>query len=356
MGMQISLVQRVVLFIINIVVKTIWFFDWLKEAPQKVLFGLAKVVFILYLGIVLATGIYTNLSSPRTTTFSNQLASGIVANLYSDNSFRANLSPGVLGASSSTVPALVRKIAVPTISAKSVLVIDESTHKVLFSLNSSAKAAPASTTKLMTALVALDLYSQDDKLSVPLFCTQIESQKAGFPENEIFTVRDLLYSLLVSSAGDAACTLAAGKIPPTEFISQMNLRAQELGMTNTSFVNPIGLDGIANSHYSTAEDLYKLSQAAITNKTIRQIVATRDFHVTSVDKKFSVELSNTNKLLWELPNSVGIKTGTTEEAGEVLIYEYKDDLKDLIIIVMGSQDRFYDTQAILRWILQSYSW
>ena len=144
--------------------------------------------------------------------------------------------------------------------------MDATTKKALFKLNSDARTAPASTTKLMTALVALDIYAVDDKLAVPYFCTVIDTQKAGLPESAEFTVKDLLYALLVTSAGDAACTLSTGKVSYNEFITLMNKKAQDLGMTNTAFTNSIGLDGVDNSHYSTAEDLYKLATAATKNK------------------------------------------------------------------------------------------
>ncbi len=352
--MYFTMTQRLNILAIQLVVKTLWVFDWLCNFPQKLAYTAIKLsAVVLFFSFIF--GLTTNVK----TDFSRQLSYGLIDAFYTDPALTGmdKTLAAVLGASDfGNVPALVHKIDLPAITAKSVLVMDATTKKALFKLNSDARTAPASTTKLMTALVALDIYAVDDKLAVPYFCTVIDTQKAGLPESAEFTVKDFLYALLVTSAGDAACTLSTGKVSYNEFITLMNKKAQDLGMTNTAFTNSIGLDGVDSSHYSTAEDLYKLATAATKNELIQTIVATKEYTLTSADSRFSTQIHSTNKLLWELPHSVGVKTGTTLEAGEVLIYEYADELKNLYIIVMGSQNRFFDTEALLKWILDSYSW
>ena len=162
--------------------------------------------------------------------------------------------------------------------------------------------------------------------------------------------------MLIGSAGDAACTLANGKVSEDEFITLMNNKAVQLGLNSTHFSNAVGLDGADGSNYSTAEDLYKLASKAVDNGIIKDIVKTKNYEIKSLNSDFDARILNTNRLLDEIPQSVGIKTGTTAGAGEVLIYEYKDSTKDLFIIVMGSQDRFADTKTLLNWSLNSFSW
>jgi serine-type D-Ala-D-Ala carboxypeptidase (penicillin-binding protein 5/6) len=286
------------------------------------------------------------------------VADGVRISIQGYPDIYENSTPSyVLGIKSDrSFPVKVNQDTTPAITAKSALVVDRKNSKVLYELNDSAELAPASTTKLMTALVALDLYKLDDVLTVSQECTAIDSTKAWLWKDAQFKVKDLLYTMLIDSAGDAACVLSTGKVSTDEFVSLMNRKAVSLGMTSTHFSNVIGLDGVDGNHYSTAKDLYDLASKAMDNNLIKDIVKTKTFEIKSTDAKFVSTIYNTNKLLEEIPQSVGIKTGTTAGAGEVLIYAYKDSDKDLFIIVMGSQDRFADTKVLLSWVLNSFSW
>ena len=244
----------------------------------------------------------------------------------------------------------------PAISAISAGVYDRRSGKTLFSRLPEEKLAPASTTKLVTALVALELYSPEEKVTVPYFCTNIESTKAWLPADEEFTARDLIYTMLVGSAGDAACALATSKVSYSEFVDKMNQKAVVLGMKNTNFVNPIGLDGFKGVHYSTVSDLYLLALASLSNETVQNAVKTKEFTVKSLTSDFTYKMTNTNRFLWEIAGTTGIKTGTTVGAGEVLIYGWKDKDRELVLIVMGSRDRFGDTRNLLNWSLDNYTW
>jgi D-alanyl-D-alanine carboxypeptidase (penicillin-binding protein 5/6) len=216
--------------------------------------------------------------------------------------------------------------------------------------------APASTVKLLTALVVLDLYSSSEELKVPKECTEIEGTKAGFPKGSVFMVGDLVNSMLVGSLGDSACVLASGRVTNGDFVALMNKKAVSIGMSSTRVTNPIGLDDDNGGNYSTASDLYKLAVYATNVPQIKDDVKTPMYILNASKEKYSGIIYNTNKFLWEIPNTVGIKTGTTAGAGEVLIYEYNDGPRDVIIVVMGSTDRFADTKNILDWVLASYAW
>jgi D-alanyl-D-alanine carboxypeptidase (penicillin-binding protein 5/6) len=219
----------------------------------------------------------------------------------------------------------------------------------------------------MTALVALDLYSLNELVLVPEICANLDTTKAGLVPGRLYFVNDLINSLLISSAGDAACTLSMGKVTYNEFISLMNDKAGELELSSTHFTNPIGLDAENNSHISSAYDLYLLTKGAVSKDIIKKAVQTSEYSFKEYESVFSnqsnfvsknpeIRIQNTNKLLGEIEGTVGVKTGTTAEAGEVLIYQYKKDGVDLIIVVMGSSDRFSDTKTLLNWALSKYSW
>jgi D-alanyl-D-alanine carboxypeptidase (penicillin-binding protein 5/6) len=253
-------------------------------------------------------------------------------------------------------PMLVGNSNPPYVTSRSFLVADKRSSKILYSYNGDQKQPPASTAKLMTALVALDIYNLDEVLEVPEVCTQIDSTKAWLPAKEKFSVRELIYSMLIGSAGDSACVLSMGKLPYDNFVSLMNRKAALVGMSETHFSNPIGLDDTDGQNYSTVKDLYVLSRTVMQNPVISDAVKKSVYPLKSLDGKFAVNIYSTNQLLQEIPNTLGIKTGTTESAGEVFVYDYADSEKDLIIVVMGSKDRFTDTKALLYWVLGAYSW
>ncbi|MBU1970690.1 hypothetical protein KJ605_02895 [Patescibacteria group bacterium] len=253
-------------------------------------------------------------------------------------------------------PQKVAELPSPAVSAKSYLVLDVLSDTVLSSKNADLTVPPASTAKLATALASLKLYRLDEELTVPQFCTQVDGTKADLVQGQKFLVGDLLKALLVFSAGDAGCTLSIGKSSYADFVGLMNTVAQEANMQHTKFTNPIGLDDVDGQNLSSAADLARLGVAAEQNPFIREVTRLKDFGLTDLESTYARQLANTNKLLLEIPETVGIKTGTTTGAGEVLIYEYQKDQVDLIIVVMGSADRFADTKAILAWTLESYVW
>lgn len=253
-------------------------------------------------------------------------------------------------------PALVRDIPPPLLSAKSYVVLDVPSGEILLSKSSTDFFPPASTAKLATALAALKIYSLDEIIDIPQFCTQIASSKANFMPGQKFMVGDLIKALLIGSSGDAACALSIGKTSYADFVNLMNDISNQAGLKHTNFTNPIGLDDFDGGNFTTAYDLALLSAFAMENDFIKETVKTWEFQIKDIEGKFARNIVNTNKLISELPGSVGIKTGTTLGAGEVLSYAYAKDGINLIIVVMASQDRFEDVKKILNWTLSSYSW
>ncbi len=253
-------------------------------------------------------------------------------------------------------PTRIAETPFPSITAKSHIIIDVTTNTVLSSKDTNLPLPPASTAKLATALASLKIYKLNEEITVPQFCTQVDGTKAEFLQGQKFLVGDLLKALLVYSSGDAGCVLSIGKTSYADFIRLMNEVAKEAGMQNTKFTNPIGLDDADGQNLASAEDLAKLGMFAVKNDFIKEVVRLKDLELKDLDGEYVKRLANTNKLLTEIPESVGIKTGTTTGAGEVLIYEYAKDKTNLIIVVMGSADRFKDVKDSLAWALNSYEW
>lgn len=316
------------------VLQVLRFFSWLEysDIAFRTLLRLVTIVLIL---ATFFTGFY--LESKESSFY--RYAPGVA-------SFRIQLK--------SSVPVKVKELPAPQISARSAIAMDVVSDKVLYELDKDGRYPPASTTKLMTALVAMDLYSLDETLATPSSCVGIDGSMIGLLLGEKMTVRDLLTSLLVSSANDSACVLSSGKITQSEFIELMNEKVGKLGLDNTRFENPIGFDSPENLHYSSSYDLYLLAKEAMKNEFIAETVKLGE---TTLKSGISPrKIYTTNHLLWAIPESYGIKTGKTLAAGEVLIYGYRLDQKDIIIVVMGSEERFIDTRYILDWVLETYSW
>ena len=253
-------------------------------------------------------------------------------------------------------PVKLAEIQTPAVSAKSYVVMDVVSGTVLSEKNPDEVFPPASTAKIATALAALALYDLDEEIAIPQFCTQVDGNKIGFSQGLRFRVEVILQALLVASAGDAACTLSVSRVSYADFVAKMNFVVKEGGLARTKFTNPIGLDDADGENLSSARDLAKLAILAMHNDFFRETVKLKELELRDLDGKFAKQLTNTNRLLWDIPESVGIKTGTTTGAGEVLVYEYTKDKADLIIVAMGSKDRFADVKLLLDWALLSHSW
>jgi D-alanyl-D-alanine carboxypeptidase (penicillin-binding protein 5/6) len=355
--MALSILQRASLSAIYLAMNALWLLESVTLERFTFLLTLTSRAFVALVFSYCAAF----LSFSIKTEYLHKLAASLqYEEFYSQFAYQQNLknqSYNVLGAGDSIFPVVkINDSLPPPITGKSAIVVERTSHKVLYEFNAKKKLAPASTTKLMTALVALDIYSFEDLVSASQDCAAVESTKAWLPVGAQFTVKDLITSMLVGSAGDSACLIASSKVDPSDFVTLMNSKALNVGMRDTNFTNSIGLDGDEGTNYSTASDLYRLSIAAMDNEYIKDTVARQSFELFSKDAEFQTTIYNTNKLLWEIPGTTGIKTGTTKEAGEVLIYEYSDGQRDIVIVVMGSQDRFADTKNLLDWTLSTFKW
>lgn len=239
------------------------------------------------------------------------------------------------------------------LTSKSVVIIDAKTGIVLFEKEPNLRHLPASTTKLMTALVALEKCSPQDIIMVKTI--NKEGTQMGLELGDKITVENLLYGMLINSGNDAAYALATSCSESLrEFSKGMNQKAKELGMTNSHFDNPAGFD--SRSQYSTAKDLAKLAKVAVANPLIAKIVSTQTTVVNDVSGTKTYLLENVNKLLGQIEGLEGIKTGQTEGSLEILLSKTTKNGNTIIIAVLGSEDRFGETKTLIDWAYQNYSW
>lgn len=241
----------------------------------------------------------------------------------------------------------------PKLSTSGVYIVDIPSNIVLYEKNADEKFYPASTTKLMTALVAMDQFNLDDVMTVKTVIA--EERKMGLFTGEKLTFESLLYGALVHSGNDAAYTIAENFPGGVEkFVEKMNEKAESLNLVNTHFTNPIGFDD--PSHYTTAKELSQIARAAIQNKEIAKIVSIKAITVSDVTFSYYHPLSNVNELLGKISGMSGIKTGYTQTAGEVLVSEVKRNGHDVLFVVLKSQDRFGETESLINWVFDNYSW
>lgn len=241
----------------------------------------------------------------------------------------------------------------PEITSTGVVVLDIDSGVYLYKRNETVELSPASTTKLLTALVAIDHYNLDDVVTVKRM--NIDGQSMGLVPGEQITVENLLYGALIYSGNDAAWALSdyyPGGEP--KFIEAMNAKAKELHLTRSTFTNPVGYDD--PNHKMTPLDLAILGEAALNNKTIAKMVAIPEITISDVSHTYFHQLKNVNELLGKIPGVGGIKTGWTQDAGENLITLVQRNGHRVIIVVLHSQDRFGDTSKLIDWIFVNYQW
>lgn len=251
------------------------------------------------------------------------------------------------------IPIVSNTSTFPVLSAQAALAVDLDSDVSLYEKNPDSALLPASTTKIVTALVSMDYYPLDAVLRVGR--VNVAGQKMWLKSGEEMSVKDLLYGLLVYSANDAAEVLAQNYGGGREaFIEAMNRKAKDLSLINTLFQNPTGLDG--NDQVTTARDLIRVSTVAMKNPVFAEIVGTKEKTVASINGAIKHRLTNINELLGVVPGVLGVKTGWTENARENLVtYVERDDHK-VMIALLGSQDRFGETKELIDWIFTNYTW
>ena len=250
----------------------------------------------------------------------------------------------------------------PDINAESALLIDNKTNKVLYSKDMNRKMFPASTTKILTAILVLENHSLDEKVTASYNAVMtIPSgySTASIQIDEVLTVEQLLELLLVHSANDAANVLAeytGGSID--SFVAMMNTKINELGLSDTHFTNPYGLQD--NNHYTTAHDLAIIMQYCLKNDDFRKIAGQASCAIPSTNKSEPRKYSSTNELLVAgnsnyYPNLIAGKTGYTSEAGECLVSAVYNDNLELVGVILNSNNRFKDTRSLYNYGYTNFS-
>ncbi|MDQ0286988.1 D-alanyl-D-alanine carboxypeptidase (penicillin-binding protein 5/6) [Desulfofundulus luciae] len=231
--------------------------------------------------------------------------------------------------------------------------MDARNGQVLYQKNASSPMYPASTTKILTAIIALEHSRLDEVVTVPREATRVEGSAIGLQEGERLTMEDLLYALLLASANDAAVAIAehvAGSVPA--FAALMNEKARSIGARSSNFQNPSGLPD--PRHYTTAYDLALIARYAMHNPVFRTIVSTRfkQIHRPDADRSKGPpqeHLWNHNRLLSRYEGAIGVKTGYTIEAGQCLVAAAQRNDRELIAVILNSQGAavYSDARALL---------
>lgn len=242
----------------------------------------------------------------------------------------------------------------PKTNSRKYIVYDRISKSMIIGKNEDIKSAMASTTKIMTTIVILEKADLNETVTVSAKAGGTGGSRLGLKRGDKASVRDLLYGLMLRSGNDAAVALAehvGGSVKG--FAELMNEKAIELGLTNTHFVTPHGLDDA--NHYTTALELAKLTDYAMDNETFAKIVGTKS--TTIYINNQSRQINNTNELLGVLNGVVGVKTGFTNNAGRCLVTETKRNNMDIITIVLGAdtkKDRTKDSVNLIEYTFSKY--
>lgn len=242
----------------------------------------------------------------------------------------------------------------PVINSRAAIIYDRTTGRTLWGKNENEKKKMASTTKIMTAIVVVENGNLQDIVEVSGKAASTGGSRLGLKKGSKISVNDLLYGLMLCSGNDAAVALAeytAGSVE--EFSVMMNEKAKELGLKNTNFVTPHGLDEA--EHYTTAKELAIITDYALKNEKICNIVGTKTYTVTI--SGYAKTISNTNELLGYLKGVYGVKTGFTNGANRCLVTATKRGNMDIICIVLGAdtkKDRTKDSIKLIEYAFENY--
>ncbi len=234
-----------------------------------------------------------------------------------------------------------------SINSRSCIIYDRNSHMVLYGKNETKQVKMASTTKIMTSLIIIENCNLSETIEVSKKAAGTGGSRLGLKTGDKITIKDLLYGLMLCSGNDAAVALAeyaGGDIQG--FANLMNNKAHELGLTNTHYESPHGLD--SDGHYTTAYELAVLTDYALKNETFAKIVGTKNYTVTI--NGYPKNLSNTNELLGYLNGVYGVKTGFTNGANRCLVTACKRDNMDIICVVLGADTKKFRTQDSIKLI------
>lgn len=231
----------------------------------------------------------------------------------------------------------------PTISANGAILMDSLTGEIIFEKNAKTKLPMASTTKIMSAMLALECGNLDEKFVVDKNAIKVEGSSMGLKEGDIVTMRTLVYGMLLPSGNDAANAAAVRLCGSVEaFVQKMNLRAKELGLTSTHFVTPSGLDDNTDEHYSTAYDIALLTREALKNPDFCEICKKYTAKLEFGNPPYERWLTNNNKLLNTCEGVIGVKTGFTDKAKRCLVSACKRNGATLICVTLNDPNDWLD--------------
>jgi serine-type D-Ala-D-Ala carboxypeptidase (penicillin-binding protein 5/6) len=240
----------------------------------------------------------------------------------------------------------------PYINARCAIAMDSKSKVVLYEKSAYELVPMASTTKIMTSLVALKYGNLDKEVEISKRSANIKGSTVGYKEGEKVKLKELLCGLMMRSGNDAAIAIAEGVSGSVEeFVKLMNEYASEIGVLNTHFESPHGLD--SEEHYCTAYDLALMASKAKENKIFRKIVSSKD--IDNSENGFTRSYHNINKILWQIPNSNGIKTGYTGNAGKCLVTSVNVEGNDVIIVVLNCPERWNETKKIDKYVEEKYT-
>ncbi len=244
----------------------------------------------------------------------------------------------------------------PQVSAQSAIVIDAVSGEVLYGKNQDKKSYPASITKILTALVAIELCSDgegiDKIIEVTPSAVGVEGSSIYLAANEKISVRDLLYGLMLRSGNDAAVALAEGLGGSTEqFVEVMNAKAKEIGASSSNFMNPSGLHD--ENHFVTASDMAMIAKEAMKHEEFRKIAKEKTWKAQRGEGLNNIFI-NKNKVVYQYEGATGIKIGFTKSAGRTLVASAKRGNVEVICVVLQAPNWFRDTYALMDYAFANY--
>ncbi len=239
--------------------------------------------------------------------------------------------------------------------ARGMVLLEGNTNQVLYEFNANKSLPMASTTKIVTAIVAIENYPELDKVvRVSDKAVGIEGTSIYLKHGEEITMRDLLFGLILASGNDCAVAIAEEVFGEDKFVTKMNEFASNLGLSSTHFTNPHGLD--AEGHYTSAYDLACITSYAMKNPIFREIAGTKYHNIKATNVYQERYLKHKNKLMFLDDNCIGVKTGFTDNAGRCLVSVYEKDGMQLISVVLNCQPMFEEANRLTQNALSEYKY
>ena len=243
-------------------------------------------------------------------------------------------------------------VSAPQISAETAVLMELHTGRILYEKNCTKRAYPASTTKIMTALLALENGDPDKAVPVSASAAGTEGSSIYLEAGETVSLRDLIYGLMLRSGNDAAVAIADAIGGDTdEFVNMMNRRAEEIGTAGTHFVNPNGL--YDEQHYTTALDMALIARTAMLNPAFREIAGAKNWKASRAADHYN-DFVNKNKVVFQYEGGTGIKIGYTTATGRTLVASSERNGMEVICVVMQAPDWFHDSYKLMDWAYETF--